>query len=167
MHGEEEKLQTGAAWVLQHITLDIVTSQELQMASAQWHFASPRAHYWCVVGKAVHCSFSQTVHGFCTSVYKIRLARQERAEAPVFHVRCIIHRVATARPARSHAAPGRPHHCLLGERGANAPEASSMVFLRAVSLATLWLSRRSLSCAFCSILLTKTTLRLALRSFFT
>lgn len=30
---------------------------------------------------------------------------------------------------------------LLGERVANTPEASSMVFLRAVSLATLWLSR--------------------------
>lgn len=30
---------------------------------------------------------------------------------------------------------------LLGEREANTPEASSIVFLRAVSLATLWLSR--------------------------
>ncbi len=30
---------------------------------------------------------------------------------------------------------------LLGEREVNTPEASSMVFLRAVSLATLWLSR--------------------------
>lgn len=35
---------------------------------------------------------------------------------------------------------------LLGERVVNTPEASSMVFLRAVSLATLWLSRLRRSC---------------------
>lgn len=34
---------------------------------------------------------------------------------------------------------------LLGERVVNTPEASSMVFLRAVSFATLWLSRLSRS----------------------
>ena len=34
---------------------------------------------------------------------------------------------------------------LLGERDVNTPEASSMVFLRAVSLATLWLRRLSRS----------------------
>lgn len=32
-------------------------------------------------------------------------------------------------------------HCLLGEREAKTPDVSSIVFLRAVSLATLWLSR--------------------------
>ena len=35
---------------------------------------------------------------------------------------------------------------LLGERVVNTPEASSMVFLRAVSLATLWLSLLRRSC---------------------
>lgn len=38
------------------------------------------------------------------------------------------------------------HHGLLGDRVENAPEVSSMVFRRAVSLATLWFNLRKRSC---------------------